>query len=350
MRAACLLPEGGIEIRERPAPSPGPGQVLVAPRVVGICGSDLHYYKDGRIGTWRVRRPHVLGHEFAGVVTELGEGVGGTRVGDHITVEPIVPCETCEACRRGVYNLCPRMRFTGSPHTDGALQDRVAVPERGVHSLPEGMDSAIGALAEPTSIAVHSVRRGEVRPGETVLIIGAGPIGLLILAVARAYGAGSVHSTDLDDGRLALAADLGATSAVNVGGLQPEEILERTEPSGADVVFEAVGTPGTLETALRLVRPGGRVVAVGVNTEERIPFNLLLAQSMEATVIPVYLGRDAFPEAISLLASGRIDGAKLISHRFPLERASEAMDTALSVSSGAVKVMIEVAGAGRASA
>ena len=348
MRAACLLPGGGIEIRERPAPSPGPGQVLVAPGLVGICGSDLHYYKDGRIGTWRVRRPHVLGHEFAGVVTELGEGVGGTRVGDHIAVEPIVPCEACDACRRGVYNLCPRMRFTGSPHTDGALQDLVAVPARGAHSLPEGMDSGLGALVEPTSIAVHSVRRGDVQPGETVLIIGAGPIGLLILAVALAYGAGAVHSTDLDDGRLALAADLGATTTVNVGGLEPEEILERTERPGADVVFEAVGSPRTLETALRLVRPGGRVVAVGVNTEERIPFNLLLAQSVEATVIPVYLGRDAFPEAISLLASDRIDGTRLVSHRFPLERATEAMDTALSVSSGAVKVMIEVACGGRA--
>ena len=346
MRAACLLPEGGIDLQERPAPAPGPGQVLVAPRLVGICGSDLHYYKDGRIGTWRVRRPHVLGHEFAGVVTEVGDGVETTQIGDHIAVEPIVPCENCDACRRGVYNLCPHMRFTGSPHTDGALQDLVAVPARGAHSLPAEMNFSLGALVEPTSIAVHSVRRGEVRPGESVLIIGAGPIGLLILAVALAHGAGAVHSTDLDEGRLALAAELGATTTVNVGALEPEEILERTEPPGADVVFEAVGSPRTLETALRLVRPGGRVVAVGVNTEERIPFNLLLAQSMEATVIPVYLGRDAFPEAISLLASGRIDGRRLVSHRFPLERTSEAMDTALSVSSGAVKVMIDVAGPG----
>ena len=348
MRAACLLPEGGVDLRERPAPSPGPGQVLVAPQMVGICGSDLHYYKDGRIGSWRVRRPHVLGHEFAGIVAGLGEGVTGTRVGDHIAVEPIVPCEACDACGRGVYNLCPRMRFTGSPHTDGALQELVSVPARGAHALPEGMDFALGALVEPTSIAVHSVRRGRIRPGETVLIVGAGPIGLLILAVARAYGAGAVHSTDLDEGRLALAADLGATTTVNVGGLQAGEILERTEPLGADVVFEAVGSAATLETALRLVRPGGRVVAVGVNTEERIPFNLLLAQSREATVIPIYLGRDAFPEAVSLLASGRIDGAKLISHRFPLEQAADAMDTALNGSSGAVKVMIDVAGTGTA--
>ena len=350
MRAACLLPEGGIELRDRRAPSPGPGQVLVAPQLVGICGSDLHYYKDGRIGTWRVRRPHVLGHEFAGIVTELGEGVEGARVGDRIAVEPIVPCSGCDACRRGVYNLCPDMRFTGSPHTDGALQDLVAVPARGAHSLPEGMDFDLGALVEPTSIAVHSVRRGQVRPGETVLVIGAGPIGLLILAVARAYGATAVHSTDIDDERLALASDLGASTTVNVGGMGPQEILERTEPLGADVVFEAVGSPGTLETALHLVRPGGRVVAVGVNIKERIPFNLLLAQSKEATVIPIYLGRDAFPEAISLLASGRIDGSKLISHRFPLEGAADAMDTALNGASGAVKVMIEVAGTGSATA
>ena len=341
MRAAVLLPEGGLEIEERPQPSPGPDQILVAPRLVGICGSDLHYYKDGRIGDWMIRRPHVLGHEFAGVVAALGAGVDAVEVGDRIAVEPIVPCENCDACRRGIYNVCPNIRFTGSPHTDGALQELVVVPARGAYPLPAGMPFSLGALVEPTSIAVHAVRRSRIRQGETVLIVGAGPIGLLTLAVARAYGAGAIYSTDINQSRLDLAAELGATGTVNVGGMQPGEILERTDPLGVDIAFEAVGSPGTLETALRMVRPGGRVVAVGVNIEERIPFNLMLAQSKEATVIPVYLGRDAFPEAIEFLASGRIAGKVLISHRFPLERTADAMDTALDGQSGAVKVMIE---------
>ncbi len=342
MKAACLLPEGGIEHQERDRPSPGTGQVLIAPRMVGICGSDLHYYKDGRIGSWQVRQPHVLGHEFAGVVAGLGEGVTNTRVGDHVAVEPIVPCEECDPCHRGLYNLCPNMRFTGSPHTDGALQEYVNVPARGVHRLPDGMDLALGALVEPTSIAVHAVRRSGIKPGDTVLIIGAGPIGLLILAVALDYGAEAVYSTDVDDGRLELSQSLGATAALNVAGLGSEKILEGLSTGAPDVVFEAVGSPGTLETAVRLVRPGGLVVAVGVNIEERIPFNLMLIQSKEVTVVPIYLGRDAFPEAISLLASGRIDGHKLISHRLPLARTAQAMDIAMGGRAGAVKVMIEV--------
>ena len=340
MRAAVLHPGGGLAIEERPAPSPGPGQILVAPRLVGICGSDLHYYQDGRIGDWRILRPHVLGHEFTGVVAEVGPQVDSAAVGDRIAVEPIIPCGGCGACRRGLYNVCPHIRFTGSPHTDGALQELVAVPARGVHHLPAGMPSTLGALVEPTSIAVHAVRRSGLRPGETVMIIGAGPIGLLILAAARAYGAGAVYSTDLDQSRLDIAAELGAAGTVDAGGLEAAEILERTEPSGVDVAFEAVGSPATLETALRVVRPGGRVAAVGVNIEGRIPFDLMLAQSKEATVIPVYLGRDAFPEAIELLSSGRIAGHLLVTHRFPLEKAAEAMETA-SVGGGAVKVMIE---------
>ncbi len=340
MKAAVLLPEGGLEIEERPEPAPGPDQVLVAPRLVGVCGSDLHYYKDGRIGDWRILRPHVLGHEFAGVVVAVGLNVENVEVGDRIAVEPIIPCGDCDACRRGIYNVCPNIRFTGSPHTDGALQQLVAVPARGAHRLPPGMPFSLGALVEPTSIAVHAVRRSGLRVGDTVMIVGAGPIGLLTLAVARAYGAGAVYCTDLNQGRLDLATRLGATAAINVGGLDHTEILGLTDPLGADISFEAVGTPGTLETAMRLVRPGGTVVAVGVNIAERIPFNLMLSQSKEATVVPVYLGRDAFPEAIDLLASGQIDGELLITHRFPLERAAEAMEASLDANTGAVKVMI----------
>ncbi len=342
MRAAVLHPEGGLEIEERPVPEPGPEEVLVAPRLVGICGSDLHYYKEGRIGDWRVLEPHVLGHEFAGVVEAVGPDTDTVAVGTPVAVEPILPCWNCEVCRRGTYNLCGSIRFTGSPHTDGALQESVVVPARGLHPLPGGMPFGLGALVEPTSIAVHAVRRSGLQPGETVTIIGAGPIGLLILSVCRAYGAAAVHITDIDPGRLRIAEALGATRAVDVRGMDPDQIRQGTDRGGTDITFEAVGSPGTLETAMHLVRPSGRVVAVGVNIQEHIPFNMMLAQSREATVIPIYLGRDAFPEAIDLLASERIPGDRLISHRFPLEQATEAMDTALNAGAGAVKVMIEV--------
>ena len=345
MKAAVLHPEGGLEIEERPVPEPGPDQVLVSPRLVGICGSDLHYYKEGRIGDWRVLEPHVLGHEFSAVVEEAGPGTETVPSGTPVAVEPIVPCGACDSCHRGVYNLCPHISFTGSPHTDGALQEQVVVPARGIHPLPEDMAFTLGALVEPTSIAVHAVRRSGLQPGETVTIIGAGPIGLLILSVCRAYGAAAVHITDIDPGRLQIARSLGATTAVDVRGMETHQICESTHPGGADIAFEAVGSAATLETAMHLVRPGGRVIAVGVNITERIPFNMMLAQSKETTVIPIYLGRQAFGEAIELLSSGQIDGERLISHRFPLERAAQALDTALD-GGEAIKVMIEVNASG----
>ena len=341
MKAAVLHPEGGLEIEDRPVPEPGPDEVLVAPKLVGICGSDLHYYKEGRIGDWRVLEPHVLGHEFSAVVEQVGPDTQTVPVGTPVAVEPIVPCGACDACAQDLYNLCASFGFTGSPHTDGALQESLVVPARGLHPLPEDMPIEMGALVEPTSIAVHAVRRSRLQPGETVTIIGAGPIGLLILSVCRAYGAGEVHVTDIDPGRLQIAEALGAAATLDVRGMEPDEIRRSTHRRGADITFEAVGSPRTLETAIHLVRPSGRVVAVGVNIAEHIPFNLMLAQSREATVIPIYLGRHAFGEAIDLLASQRIDGRRIVSHRFPLERASEAMDTALG-GGEAVKVLIEV--------
>ena len=259
----------------------------------------------------------MLGHEFAGVVEEVGPDTETVPVGTRVAVEPILPCWDCEACRRGVYNLCDSLKFTGSPHTDGALQESVVVPARGLHRLPDDLAFELAALVEPTSIAVHAVRRSGLRPGETVTIIGAGPIGLLILSVCRAYGAGAVHVTDIDPGRLQIAKALGATTTVDVRGMETPRISERTDPGGTDIAFEAVGSAGTLETAMHLARTGGRVVAVGVNIAERIPFNMMLAQSRETTVIPIYLGRDAFAEAIELLASGQIQGEQADQPQIP---------------------------------
>ena len=160
MRAAVLHPGGGLTMEDRPAPSPGPGQILVAPRLVGICGSDLHYYQDGRIGDWRILRPHVLGHEFTGVVAEVGPQVDSAAVGDRIAVEPIIPCGGCGACRRGLYNVCPHIRFTGSPHTDGALQELVAVPARG------GAPSARRDAVDARRLGRTHIHRGACGPPE----------------------------------------------------------------------------------------------------------------------------------------------------------------------------------------
>ena len=346
MRAAVLHPGGGFSIDDRESAIPGPGEISVESMAVGICGSDLHYFHDGHIGDWWVREPHVLGHEFSGVVAGVGAGVTEPAVGDRVAIEPIIPCRECDSCERGLYNLCTDFSFTGSPHTDGGLQQVVIVPAESAHQLPEGMSFVQGALVEPTSIAVHAVRRSQLAEGESVLIVGAGPIGLLVAAVAKAKGAASVTITDINPARLEAAKALGVTQAIDVTDLSNEDLREKTNPVGVDLVFEAVGHPHTYDTALDVVRPGGRIVAVGVNADETIPFNLMLAQSKEVTLIPIYLGRDAFPEAIELLANGLIDSEALISHRFPLDKTEEAMTMASGVSAAgslntAIKVLIE---------
>jgi L-iditol 2-dehydrogenase len=340
MKAAVYYPGEGIRIDERPIPAPQPDQLLIQVGAAGICGSDMHYYRDGHIGDWWVRQPHVLGHEFAGTVAAIGSAVTGFRVGDRVAIEPIIPCETCPTCRSGLYNLCPNLRFTGSPHTDGAFQDYVAVRPRFAHLLPPEMDFELAALVEPTSIAVHAVRRSRLQVGETAAVVGAGPIGLLTLAVALAGGARQVFITDVDVPRLQKAAALKGT-AIHASDDVVIAVQTQTEARGADVVFEAVGSASTLESSLKLVRPGGRLVVIGVSPEAKVEFDLMTAQAKEVDVIPVYLGRDAFPAALALLASGRVNGRAMITHRFPLTAMRDAMETAVHKRGDAIKVIVQ---------
>lgn len=342
MRAAVYYPGQGIQVDEKPFPQLDDDKLLIKVAVAGICGSDMHYYKDGHIGDWWIRQPHVLGHEFSGTVAEIGSQVEGFSVGDRVAIEPIIPCETCHTCQAGLYNLCTNLRFTGSPHTDGAFQEYVITRPRFTHRIPETMSLKQAALVEPTSIAVHAVRQSAMQAGDSVAIIGAGPIGLLTLAVALANGASRAYISDLDDFRLEKARQLGATAAINAKDDAVKVINELTDAQGVDVVFEAVGHHLTLEAGLNIVRPGGTLLVIGVSPEEHVSFNMMLAQSKEVTVIPVYLGRDAFPSALDLLASGQVDGELIVTHTFPLSDAKEAMDTAAYQKDKAIKVMFDM--------
>lgn len=346
MKAAVYYPGEGIRIDERAIPQPEAGQLLIEVKATGICGSDLHYYRDGHIGDWWIRQPHVLGHEFAGVVADVGDGVAEFAVGDRVAVEPIVPCDSCIPCNSGLYNLCSNLRFTGSPHIDGALQEYVIARPRFTHRVPDDMTFALAALVEPTSIAVHAVRRAQLQQGDSVMVVGAGPIGLLTAAVARAHGADPVYISDINAYRLGRAQEVGVTAVIETDGSAVHEVWRLTDGRGVDLVFEAVGNPGTLDSALQMVRPGGRLVLVGVNPEEKIMVNVMLAQSKEVSIVPVYLGRGAFPEAIDLLASGRVNGDALLTHRFPLTQVVSAMELAASGRHDAIKVTIDLATTG----
>ena len=341
MKAAVYLPETGITIEERPEPTLEPDRLLIEVATAGICGSDMHYYRDGHIGDWWVRQPHVLGHEFSGTVRAIGADVSGFREGDQVAIEPIIPCDDCHACRAGLYNLCQNLHFTGSPHTDGAFQEIVSVRPRFTHRLPEGMDLELAALVEPTSIAVHAVRRSGLQVGDRAAIIGAGPIGLLTLAVARAAGAREIYVADVDPVRLQMATDLGATTTIDATDDSVATLMELTNGAGADVVFEAVGAAATFDQAVAMTRPGGQLCIIGVCPEEKISINFMNAQAKELTISPVYLGRNAFPAALALLADGRVDGRAIVTHRFPLAEMAMAMDTAVERRGDAVKVLVK---------
>ena len=216
MRAAVLNRPGEVEVVERPTPTPGPHEVLVRVRAVGVCGSDTHYYDHGRIGRFVVEQPMVLGHESAGVIEGVGSAVDPARVGQRVSIEPGVPCFTCHECLAGRYNLCPDMVFYATPPVDGSLAELAVIHEAFAHPVPDSVSDEAAALLEPLSVGVWSCRKGGVGLGTSVLVTGAGPIGLVAVQVARAAGAAQVVVADVNPHRLAVAATLGATRTVDV--------------------------------------------------------------------------------------------------------------------------------------
>jgi L-iditol 2-dehydrogenase len=247
-RAAVLNRPGSIVLEERPVPAPGPREVLVEVTAVGVCGSDVHYYQHGRIGHHVVSAPLILGHESAGRVAAVGSEVTRHAVGDRVTVEPGVPCGRCRECRAGRYNLCADVVFLGTPPVDGAFTDYFAIHEDFAFALPDELSDETGALMEPLSVGIWACRKADVRGGDRVLITGAGPIGLLAMQVARAFGATHVEISDVNEHRLALARRTGATRALRAGV---------DEPAEADAMIECSGQPAALQTGLAALRPAG---------------------------------------------------------------------------------------------
>ena len=249
MRAAVLHAPGDVRIEERERPQPGPREVLVQVTAVGVCGSDVHYYEHGRIGPFVVEAPLVLGHESAGRVVELGEGATDHSVGDRVTLEPGVPCGRCRECRAGRYNLCGDVVFFATPPIDGAFADFVAIHEDFAFALPEALSDEEGALMEPLSVGVWACRKAGVSAGDRVLVTGAGPIGLLAMQCALAYGATEVIVSDVNERRLALARRTGATRVVRAG--EPLDFE-------ADALIECSGPPRRAHRRDQGAAPGGR--------------------------------------------------------------------------------------------
>lgn len=319
MRAAVLHGVGKIVLEERPRPEPGPREVLVQVASVGTCGSDVHYYEHGRIGDFVVESPLVLGHEPSGTVVAVGSDVTRHRPGQRVSLEPGVPDFTCAQCRAGRYNLCPGMRFFGTPPIDGAFSEYVTLHEEFAHPVPDSLSDDAAALIEPLSVGVWACRKARVEPGVRVLVTGAGPVGLLCMQAALAFGATDVMITDINAARLRLARELGASEALDVR----ENSLSDAgfEP---DVLLECSGHPAAVGEAIRAVGRAGRVVLVGMGGEE-IPLPLAHVQTRELEVTGTFRYANTWPRAIALAASGRVQLDALVTGHHGLDEVEQAL-------------------------
>jgi L-iditol 2-dehydrogenase len=309
---------------------------LVRVGAVGICGSDLHWFDEAGIGDARLSAPLVLGHEMAGT-TQGGETPGGQRV----AIDPAIPCEACEWCLSGHPNLCQALRFAGHGGQDGGLREYMTWPSRHLHPLPDALSDADGAMLEPLGVALHAVDLGHLQPGMSVGVFGCGPIGLLIIQVARHAGAARVYATDLLPHRLDAAEHFGAEVLPCESGSLREarEILSRTGGRGVDVAFEAAGNDAAVAAAVAAARPGGKVILAGIPDTDSTTFNASTARRKGLTLKLVRRMKHTYPRAIEMVARGDVDVRSLITHRFPLEASAEAFE--LARRRVGIKVIIE---------
>jgi L-iditol 2-dehydrogenase len=319
-QAAIMYGTRDIRLEERPVPEPAPKEILVEIRAVGVCGSDVHYYEEGRIGSFVVEEPLILGHESMGTVVALGEGVTKHEVGERVTLEPGVPDMTCSECRAGRYNLCPNVRFFATPPIDGAFANFVAIHEDFAYSLPENLSDNAGALMEPLSVGIWSCRKAGVKVGDHVLVTGAGPIGLLAMQVALAEGATEVTITDVAPQRLEMAERTGATRTINASD-------EALPDSGVEVdaLIECSGNERALGDGIRCIRPAGTAVVVGMGPGEESSIPLALIQNKEIWLTGTFRYANTYPAAIELAATGRVDLDAIVTSYYDLEGTEEAL-------------------------
>ncbi|MCW2163299.1 L-iditol 2-dehydrogenase [Microbacterium hydrothermale] len=309
MRVAVMTAVKKTVLETRAIAPLGVDEVLVEVRSVGVCGSDVHWYRDGRIGSTVVTEPLVLGHEASGVIVGVGEGVPPHRVGSRVTLEPGVPCGRCALCRSGRYNLCPDVRFFATPPVDGAFATHVVTRSDFAHDVPDSLDDDEAALIEPLAVAMWAVRKASVTLGDRVLVSGAGPIGLLVLQVARATGA-EVCVSDVVTDRLVIAAQAGATNTIDA---RAGEL-----PSGFTVLIECSGADAAINAGLSALGPAGRAVLVGMSADGRTAVPLDVIQSREISLTGTFRYAHQYPDAIALAASGRIDLRALVTSVHPL--------------------------------
>ncbi|MER9344715.1 NAD(P)-dependent alcohol dehydrogenase [Mesorhizobium sp. M0601] len=341
VRALVLERQHELKLRDIDLPQTvGPGEVRIKIHTVGICGSDVHYYTHGRIGPFVVEAPMVLGHEAAGTVVETGEGVEHLKVGDHVCMEPGIPDLNSRASRLGLYNIDPAVRFWATPPIHGVLTPYVVHPANYTFKLPDNVSFAEGAMVEPFAVGMQAAAKAKIAPGDTAVVIGAGPIGTMVAIAALAGGCARAVVADLAQPKLDIAGGYQGVIPINVRDRNlAAEVKRLTDGWGADVVFECSGSSKAWETLLDLPRPGGAVVVVGLPVAP-IAFDVATASTKEVRIETVFRYAHQYERAIALMGSGRVDLNPLISATFPFEDSINAFDRAVEARPADVKLQI----------
>jgi L-iditol 2-dehydrogenase len=331
MKVIRLHARADLRLSDEPRPVPQQGEKLIRVKSVGVCGSDLRWFSEGEIGNAKLERPLVLGHEFA----------GGMEDGQRLAVDPAIPCGHCEFCKHGHPNLCANVIFAGHGNQDGALREFMAWNDKCLFPIPDSLSFEDGAMLEPLGVAIHSVDLGRLRAGMTVGVFGCGPIGLLIIQLAKLSGAVQIIATDKLVHRAEAAKAFGADHAYLVADrLEGGAIPATTGGRGVDVAFEVAGEQGAVEDAFAAVLPGGKVILVGIPADDKTSFLASVARRKGLTIKLVRRMKHTYSRAIALVSQGLVDVRSLVTHRFPLAQASEAFRVAERREG--LKIIIEV--------
>lgn len=343
MKVAVMTDIGKMGFEQRPVPVPGPREALVRLEYVGICGSDMHYYETGAIGRYVVKPPFVLGHEPAGTVVAVGSEVTNVKPGDRVALEPGKTCGNCEFCKRGLYNLCSDVEFFATPPIDGVFQEYVAHEAALCFPLPDNVSTLEGALIEPLAVGFHAAMQGNAKVGKTVVVLGAGCIGLVSMMACKAMGVSKIYVADLVDSRLEKALALGADGVINASRKDTvERVMELTGGRGVDLVIEVAATQQTTTQSVSLCCKGATIVFVGYSKTGELTLPLSLAIDKELTFKSVFRYRNIYPLAIDAVSAGRVNVKDLVTDIFELDDIKNAMDKSVTDKTNIIKSVVRI--------
>ncbi len=343
MKAAVLTGIEKIEIADMPAPAiQGDKDVLIRVQRVGLCGSDMHYYRTGKIGSQVVEFPFVVGHECAGQVEQVGSGVKMVKVGDRVAVDPAVSCNQCDQCRAGRGNTCRKLKFLGCPgQMPGALCEYLVMPEQSC--FPAGaisLDQAV--LTEPLAISLYAVNQAQLDKHSDMAVLGAGPIGLGCILFGVAASGGKCFATELIAERIEAAAKAGADYVFNPKSKDIAKSILAKCSAGVDVVFECAGRQETLDEAVEILKPGGKLMMIGIPEQDRVSFVIDRIRRKELTMINVRRQNECTDQAVEMVADGQLDADFMITHHFDISQIAEAFDIVANYRDGVIKAMVKI--------